>query len=331
MESALEAKQMDIQNLEYQLERANQNKEVAETALVLKENVHCYDIVTTEVKDNGDSRNSSNLGTEMRQSLHSMNERVESLLDKLAERDIQLQEARVIINRKDEVVAGLEHTLNNLAKTVDSQSSRIMRLSKQNEDLTRATMSQTRQIEHLQAQVSNALDSKKKEEAELNGARKRLEEYDKHFESQSLTCQLLQERVEALQADLEHSQPQMKSLMQQRDELASERQNLHHSLADATQRVDDLEHRLTNKEEAIQLQQVTLEELRKEVHEGREELNRVKQERDEMQREADAMSREALRTSVEVEVLRRRVQQLDEDVLLRDGQICILRGNLEDL
>lgn len=78
------------------------------------------------------------------------------------------------------------------------------------------------------------------------------------------------------------------------------------------------------------MQEEALEDLRRVVEEGRKDLSLAQQERDEMQKEAEAMSREALRTSVEVEVLRRRVRQLDEDVLLRDGQICILRGGLED-
>lgn len=336
VESALEAKEKDIQSLESQLERSMQSKEIAQTALALKEKASVNDYVTTEVKDK-EARNVSPLGTEMRQSLqaaaqqlYSMNERLEALMDKLSERDLQLQEARADIEGKDEVVAGLEHTLSNLAKTVDSQSSRIMRLSKQKEDLTRVTMSQARQIEDLQSQIVTALDSKNKGEQELVVARKRLEDYEKHSESQGSTCQLLQERVNALQADLEHCQPQITALLQQRDELASERQKLHHSLTDATLRATDLELRLADRDEIVKLQEVTLEEIKKEVDEGRKELSRVIQERDEMQKEAEAMSREALRTSVEVEVLRRRVHQLDEDVLLRDGQICILRGGLED-
>ncbi|KAG0601130.1 hypothetical protein M758_11G086400 [Ceratodon purpureus] len=336
VEKALEAKQMDIQSLESQLERSIQNKEIAQTALALKEKASLNDDVTMKVKDK-EPRNSPRFGTEMRQSLqaaaqqlYSMNERLEKLMDKLSERDLQLQEARADIAGKDEVVTGLEHTLSNLAKTVDSQSSRLMRLSKQNEDLTKMTQSQARHIEDFQTRIATAVESKNKAEQELGAVRKRLEDYEKDYESQGLTCQLLQERVDALEAELQHCQPQVTSLRQERDDLEMERENLHHSLADVTLRVTDLEHRLADREEAMKLQEVTLEELRKLVDEGRKELSLVKQERDEMQKEAEAMSREALRTSVEVEVLRRRVHQLDEDVLLRDGQICILRGGLED-
>jgi chromosome segregation ATPase len=337
VEKALEAKQMDIQSLESQLERSIQNKEIAQAALALKEKASLNDGVTMKVKDKEPWNAPQSGSTEMRQSLqaaaqqlYSMNERLEKLMDKLSERDLQLQEARADIVGKDEVVAGLEHTLSNLAKTVDSQSSRLMRLSKQNEDLTKVTQSQAGQIEEFQSRIATAVDCRNKLEQELGAARKRLEDHERDFESQGLTCQLLQERVDALEAELQHCQPQITTLLQERDDLVLERENLHHSLADVTLRVTDLEHRLAEREEAVKLQEATLEELRKEVDEGRKELSLVKQERDEMQSEAEAMSREALRTSVEVEVLRRRVHQLDEDVLLRDGQICILRGGLDD-
>lgn len=352
-EKALEVKQKDILSLESQLECSKQNRDISAAAVALKEKAPANGVLTVTVNDkeeissvNDDAmakvndkefRSSAHLGSEIRQSLqaaaqqlYSMNERLESLMDKLSERDLQLQEAKTEIAEKDEAVTSLEHSLSNLAKTVDSQSSRIMRLSKQNEDLTRLTQSQAKLIEDFQSRLAAALGSKNKADQELDAARKRLEECEKQLESQDLTCQLLQERVDALEADLQHCQPQIATLLQQRDDLASERDDLHHSLTDATLRVTDLEHRLADREEVVKSHEATLQELRKEVEESQKELNLVKQERDEMQREAEAMGREALRTSMEVEVLRRRVHQLDEDVLLRDGQICILRGGLED-
>jgi uncharacterized coiled-coil DUF342 family protein len=53
------------------------------------------------------------------------------------------------------------------------------------------------------------------------------------------------------------------------------------------------------------------------------------EERDEMQEEADSMGREALHIGLEVELLHRRLLQLEEDLLLKDGQIAILRSRWE--
>lgn len=48
-----------------------------------------------------------------------------------------------------------------------------------------------------------------------------------------------------------------------------------------------------------------------------------------MQEEADSMGREALHIGLEVELLHRRLLQLEEDLLLKDGQIAILRSRWE--
>ncbi|XP_024361387.1 uncharacterized protein [Physcomitrium patens] len=353
VEWELEVKQKDILSLQSQMERSIQDRDSAQAAFALKEKVSPRGAATMKLNDkeenessNGDVKmkvkdkelpNSAHLGSEMRQSLqaaaqqlYSMNERLEALMNKLSERDFQLEEARAVIAGKDDVVNDLEHSLSNLAKTVDSQNSRIMRLSKQNEVLTRESQSQCKQIEDFQTQITTALGSKTKADQELDVTRTQLEEYEKQLESQSLTCQLLQGRVDALEVKLQHCQPQITSLLQQRDALELERENLHHSLANVTLRVTEFEHRLDDREEVVKVQETTLQKLMKEMDHGCKELILVKQERDEMQKDAEAMSREALRTSMEVEVLRRRIHQLDEDVLLRDGQICILRGGLED-
>lgn len=353
VEEKLEVKQKEIMNLQNKIERSIQDRDLAQTAFALKEKVSPSGAAMTKLNDihekassNGavttrlkekELPNSAHLGSEMRQSLqaaaqqlYSMNERLEALMNKLSERDFQLQEAREVIAEKDDVVNDLEHSLSNLAKTVDSQNSRIMRLSKQNEDLTRVSQSQCKQIEDFQTQITTVLGSKVRADQELDVTRTQLEECEKQLESQNLTCQLLQGRVDALDLKLQHCQPQITSLLQQRDELELEREKLHHSLANVTLRVTEFEHRLVDREEVVKVQERTLQRLTKEIDDSRKELILVKQERDEMQKEAEAMSREALRTSMEVEVLRRRVHQLDEDVLLRDGQICILRGGLED-
>lgn len=237
---------MQVDQLESSLERSRQNQEIAQTALALK------DKATLNEKEPFEK-----IAPQMRESLqaaaqqlYSMNERLEKLMDKLSERDLQLLEARAEVAGKDEVITGLEHTLSNLAKTVDSQSARLMRISKQNEDLTRVTQLQGRQVEEFQARIAQAVESKSKAEQELQAARKRLEEFAKDYESQGLTCQLLQERVDGLEAELNQCHSQITSLRHEREELEVERENLHHSLADVTLRATDLEHRLAVKEQA---------------------------------------------------------------------------------
>ena len=345
VQATLQAKQMDILKLESQLENhvENNKKQATQAALVVLKEKAAANVASVKnaaaaavkVKEK-EARNYSPPSNDMRQNLqaaaqqlYSMNERLESLMDKLSERDIQLQEARAEIAGKDEVICGLEHSLSNLAKTVDSQSARLMRLSKQNEDLTSVTQSQIKQIEEFQVQIASAMELKNRAEQELETAKKRVEDYNKRIQSLDLNCQFLQERVDTLEGDLNLCNSQVTILLQQRDDLTSERDDLHRSLSDTTIRNADLEIRLADREESLRLHMASVEELTKDLSEARKELGSVKQDRDEMVKEAEAMCKEALRTSLEVEDLRRRVHQLDEDVLLRDGQLCILRGNME--
>lgn len=344
VQATLQAKQMDILKLESQLDNHVENNKKQSTqaaSVVLKEKAAANfasvknAAAAVKVKEK-EAPNYSPPSNDMRQNLqaaaqqlYSMNERLESLMDKLSERDIQLQEARAEISGKDEVICGLEHSLSNLAKTVDSQSARLMRLSKQNEDLTSLTQSQIKQIEEFQVQIASATELRSRAEQELETAKKRVEDYNKRIQSLDLNCQFLQERVDTLEGDLNLCNSQVTILLQQRDDLTAERDDLHRSLSTTAIRNADLESRLADREESLRLHMASVEELTKDLSEAQKELGSVKQDRDEMVKEAEAMCKEALRTSLEVENLRRRVHQLDEDVLLRDGQICILRGNME--
>jgi uncharacterized coiled-coil DUF342 family protein len=72
-----------------------------------------------------------------------------------------------------------------------------------------------------------------------------------------------------------------------------------------------------------------LDKSSKQVEKLQLELCRMTEERDEMQEEANSMGREALHIGLEVELLHRRLLQLEEDLLLKDGQIAILRSRWE--
>lgn len=82
--------------------------------------------------------------------------------------------------------------------------------------------------------------------------------------------------------------------------------------------------------EKIKNLQVDVEGHVKELIKLKDVLPRVSKERDDLSHEAEQMGWEALKLSAEVEVLRRKVLELDEDVMVRDGQITILCNTLED-
>lgn len=338
IKTALQAKEAHVDDLEMQLDNLTKSKQMFQTALALREKAGANCGTTSKVKEKEkEPRDGQHMESEMRQSLqaaaqqlYSMNGRLEALMDKLSDRDVQLQEALAEIVQKDDLIRGLEHSLKNLAKTVDSQSARLMRLTKQNEHTNSLTNSQFKQIENLQTQIATAVERKNKAEEELEQAKQRMENWEQEIQLQGMNCQLLRDRVGTMEADLRQCHTQMTLILQRRDELSTERDKLQNLLAATANQVTALEQQLAERDQKIKLQESRLEELKEETNQNRGEVGRLSKERDEIQKEAEAMSREALRTSMEVEVLRRRIHQLDEDVLVRDGQICILRGSLEE-
>lgn len=334
----LQARERDLQELEEQLELLTKKNQMYQAACTLRDKAAAATNGFTTVKEKEkETQEAQQIESEMWQSLQaaaqqlsSMNERLEALMDKLSERDAQLQEARAESARKDEMIHGLEQSLSNLARTVDSQSARLMRHTKQNEDLINVMQLQVKQIEDLQVQIAAAVDRKNKAEKHLEQLNEQMEGWQQEIQSQDLNCHLLREKVETLEAKLQKCHTQITLLLQNRDELCSEKEFLQQSLSDTTHRIAKLEQQLTEKEEAIKVLEASLEKNLEQVAKVNEEICRVTKERNEMQQEAEAMSREALRTSVEVEMLQRRVQQLDEDLLIRDGQIAILRCSMEE-
>lgn len=85
-----------------------------------------------------------------------------------------------------------------------------------------------------------------------------------------------------------------------------------------------------DQKEKIKNLQTDVEGHVKELCKLKDQLPRIKKERDDLSLEAEQMGREALRLSTEVEALRRKVHELDEDVMVRDGQISILCNSLDD-
>ncbi|CAK9873475.1 unnamed protein product [Sphagnum jensenii] len=144
-------------------------------------------------------------------------------------------------------------------------------------------------------------------------------------------CELmLQEYVVSLEEDLRQSQAHCTLLLQDQEELSLERYELLCSLADAYLRLSELEKELNQRVELMKELETDLDKSTLASKQKSRELALVAKERDELRKEGDSMAQEALHMSLELELLNRRLQQLDEELLLKDGQISILRSNWGD-
>ena len=70
-----------------------------------------------------------------------------------------------------------------------------------------------------------------------------------------------------------------------------------------------------------------IEKYEKEKMQLENELPQVRRQRDEMGKEAAEMSKEVLRLTLEMAELRKIADRLEEEVMLKEGQISILRGS----
>mgnify|MGYP002775851570 FL=1 len=77
----------------------------------------------------------------------------------------------------------------------------------------------------------------------------------------------------------------------------------------------------------IEALRAEIEKHGKEKMQLENELPHVRRQRDEMGKEAEEMSKEVLRLTLEMAELRKIADKLEEEVMLKEGQISILRGS----
>ncbi|EFJ31374.1 hypothetical protein SELMODRAFT_409044 [Selaginella moellendorffii] len=140
----------------------------------------------------------------------------------------------------------------------------------------------------------------------------------------------LKEELMAQEVELEHQDVETKRTVEDRFVLKKDAVKLQALVDEAAQRVISLEHKLAEKEEKITWLQRGLNDRVQDWSKVKEELVRTRKERDSIKSEAEQLGREALRMSAEVEVLKRRVHLLEEDILMKEGELSILQGNMED-
>lgn len=189
----------------------------------------------------------------------------------------------------------LEPKLLDLAAIVSAQNACVVRLSVQNETLARSLQSKIQECEQQQAQIATAIKQKDAAIRALEQFKEQMVDWATEMDERNLNYDTLQEYALSLEADLRDCQSQYGAMLQSNDELKKDRDQLLAWQAHARSQIASSEKSLSERE-----------------------------------KEVESISREALHMSLEVELLRRKLQQLDEDVLFKEGQISILRGSWEE-
>ncbi|KAL3523742.1 hypothetical protein ACH5RR_016576 [Cinchona calisaya] len=146
--------------------------------------------------------------------------------------------------------------------------------------------------------------------------------------AETLLTTLLREKLYSKELDIEQLQAELAAAVRGNDILKSEVQNALDTLSCVTHKMKDLELQMIKKDENINQLQNELQDFTKELTILRGILPKVSEERDMMWGEVKQYSEKNMLLNCEINILKKKIEALDEDVLLKEGQISILKDAL---
>ncbi|XP_057851074.2 uncharacterized protein LOC131061426 isoform X2 [Cryptomeria japonica] len=188
---------------------------------------------------------------------------------------------------------------------------RVRDLAKQNVELQRELLSLNNREIHVKTQ-----------------SEEEFEQVQQELKSETLLVKILQEKICSNEADLEQLEEEVATLVRNQDVLTSNIENLEGRLSSSNQKEKELELLLGGKENTIRCLQADLQECLKELALLRGEIPKISEERDDFQQDAERLKCQNMELISEVESLKMRVEKLQEDVLVREGQLSILQESL---
>ncbi|OMO69474.1 hypothetical protein CCACVL1_19486 [Corchorus capsularis] len=150
------------------------------------------------------------------------------------------------------------------------------------------------------------------------------------LKAETLVTSLLREKLYSKELEVEQLQAELAAGVRGNDILRCEVQNAMDNISCLTHRLKDLELQILKKDENIKRLQNDLQESTKELTILRGILPKVSQERDLMWEEVKQYSEKTMLLNSEVNVLKKKIEALDEDILLKEGQITILKDTLNN-
>ncbi|KAL6980436.1 hypothetical protein U1Q18_022076 [Sarracenia purpurea var. burkii] len=148
------------------------------------------------------------------------------------------------------------------------------------------------------------------------------------LKAETLLTSLLREKLYSKEVEVEQLRAELAAAVRGNGMIRSEVQNALDNLSCMTHKMKDLELQMIKKDENINRLQNDLEECTKELTIVRGILPKISEERDLMWEEVKQYSERNMLLNSEVSTLKKKVEALDEDVLLKEGQISILKDSL---
>ncbi|KAL8091311.1 uncharacterized protein LOC141698257 [Apium graveolens] len=154
------------------------------------------------------------------------------------------------------------------------------------------------------------------------------DELRSELKAELLLTSLLRDKLHSQELDIEQLQAELATAVRGNDILRCEVQHAVDNLSSMNHKLKDLELQMMKKDESITRLKSDLQECTKELTIMKGILPKVSEERDALWDEVKRYSEKNMLLNQEVTVLKKKVETLDEDILLKEGQITILKDNM---
>ncbi|CDY24970.1 BnaC03g22020D [Brassica napus] len=146
--------------------------------------------------------------------------------------------------------------------------------------------------------------------------------------AETLVTSLLREKLYSKEQEIEQLQAEVAAGVRGNEVLQREIQNVLDSLSINTHQLKDLKIQMVKKEEGVKRLEANLQEAAKQLASMKVTLPKVLEEREEMCKEVRDCRKRNMDLESEKEMLKKEVERLEEDTLLKEGQITILKDTL---
>ncbi|XP_044512335.1 golgin subfamily B member 1 [Mangifera indica] len=207
---------------------------------------------------------------------------------------------------------------------------KVQSLKRGIESLTRSLQTMSGLLHEKSSLVASKFQSLQTE-ADCSGKNNQTPEENiirSELKAEILLTSLLREKLYSKELEVEQLQAELATAVRGNDILRCEAQNALDNISCITHKLKDLEIQILKRDESISQLQSDLQDSAKELHLIKGILPKVSDERDMMWDEVKQYSEKNMLLNAEVNALKKKIESLDEDILLKEGQITILKDTL---
>ncbi|PIA42543.1 hypothetical protein AQUCO_02000176v1 [Aquilegia coerulea] len=150
------------------------------------------------------------------------------------------------------------------------------------------------------------------------------------LKAEVLLTTALRDKLVAKQLEIDQLQLELATAIRGHDILRSEVQASLDAISSMSHKMKDLELQLMRKDESIHRLENELQGCSKDLNIVKGILPKVSQERDLLWEEVKQYSEKNMLLNSEVKTLKKKIDYLDEDILMKEGQISILKDSIEN-